>query len=221
MVIMGLSKSEKKIVKEWINLFKSIISHYECPSECGGACCKECEITLSELEFKRILRTRKDLTEILTQNVLVSSGIAAGIEIKQYELTIHPCPLLENGRCSIHDANPTICNMYPFANKHTTVPGYITLDPCPVGVKIAIDFTIFKAMIDAGSNTKSVYIEEDTLCHLKNMLESSKEYQTHEAVTNIQIPRELLKPFAEFLEKSDKKLRETDRQNVINIIQTL
>jgi Fe-S-cluster containining protein len=220
-MVMSFSKSEKKIINELINLFQSITNYYDCPSNCHGACCKECNITLAEPEYKKILRVRKDLKEILTLNVSVSSGIVAGRVINQYEFTLHPCPLLEGGRCSVHEISPIICKMYPFATKSNTPHGYITLDPCPVGIKIAIDFTIFTAYVNTRGISKTVFFTDDELFHLKEMSIASKEYQIHKSVKNIQIPREFLKPFAEYLVRSDKNSLEADRENLLKKIQTL
>ena len=220
---MSLAKKERENMDVWTKLLSDIVKNYKCPAECNGACCRECNITLEESEFKRIIKQRKDVKEILEQNVSISSKVILGSEEKQYEITVHPCPLLilEKGRCSAYNIRPTICRIYPFKVNSSTVPGYISVDACPTGVQIALDFKVFQTVSNAGPFATSYEIPIDELLHLKQMIEYSKEYITNVEIKLIQIPLEFLKPFFDYLKRCKTELVISDRQVLINKINSL
>lgn len=216
---MSLAKKERENLDAWNKLLSDIVKNYKCPAECNGACCRECNITLEESEFKRIIKQRKEIKETLEKNALISSEIIVGSEVKQYEFTAHPCPLLsEKGRCSTYNIRPTICRIYPFKVNSSTVPGNISVDACPVGVQIALDFVVFKTIANADPFATSYKIPVDELLHLKQMIEDSKEYITNVEIKLIQITLEFLKPFFDYLKRSKKELVLSDRQVLINKI---
>lgn len=220
---MSLSKKERENLAAWNKLFSDIAKNYNCPAECNGACCRKCNITLGELEFKRIIKQRKEIKETLEQNVSISSEIIVGSEVKQYEITVHPCPLLisEKGRCSAYNIRPIICRIYPFKVNSSTVPGHISVDACPMGVQIALDFIVFKTVANAGPFVTSYEIPIDELLHLKQMMKDSKEYITNVEIKLLQIPLEFLMPFLDYLKRSKNELVLSDRQVLINKINSL
>jgi len=142
------SKSQRKLVKKIAGLtpyevIQGILSFYDCPSECGAACCKLDDIPLILDDKKRISSRGIGYRKIVKEDTVLKQVMIDGETITEEVFKDHPCPFLHNDRCSIHKFNPKICSLYPFKTTGKT-SSKLELVACRSGANIILDFAGFE-----------------------------------------------------------------------------
>lgn len=142
------SKAQRKLVKKISALtpyevIKSILEFYNCPAECGAACCKLDDIPLILDDKKRISSRGIGYRKIVKERTVLKQVLIEGESVTEEVFKDHPCPFLNNDRCSIHKFNPKICSLYPFKTTGKTAT-LLELVACRSGADIILDFAGFE-----------------------------------------------------------------------------
>lgn len=200
--------------------FKRILKHYNCPEYCQATCCKTCDIEVGKLERKKILKrypstfkTFRTEAKIIQQPLSSNSNVT----LVGYKFKEKPCPLLINNRCSIQDAKPSTCYLYPFAlARHPTDPEQIALEPCPMGIDVIADYLLFKFL--SVYHSKKLTVEEresmfeGDLELFRQAVDSLVNMETDNYVLDLYIHEELIPYFAEFLDGFSEEDKKHDRE---------
>ena len=103
----------------------AILEYFDCDRCCK--CCREMPIHLNDADLERIYPLDgAAVFDKMDEN-----------EVDNYLKT--PCPYLDGDSCTIYDARPTSCRMFPFV----VIRPVPTLQLCPMGKRI---FDSFKAL---------------------------------------------------------------------------
>lgn len=103
----------------------AILDYFDCDRCCK--CCREMPIHLNDADLERIYPLDgAAVFDKMDEN-----------EVDNYLKT--PCPYLDGDACTIYDARPTSCRMFPFV----VIRPVPTLQLCPMGKRI---FDSFKAL---------------------------------------------------------------------------
>lgn len=179
-----------------INYIENILSFYECPDFCKGRCCKISKIPFGKEEYDKMLTCEDEKTRakiinhtIEVKNIkarLLSEGvskkIAAKVEKenkgKSFEFDSIVCPLLDNGKCKIHDLSPNTCKHYPFRLDLSLNVGDVRIMLCFLGEAVYFDFFLMYIDIYAKKYNRESekYIVSD-LINIKRILEEAKGFQ--------------------------------------------
>ena len=89
------------------NMFEKQAPFVKCKKGCAY-CCKECECTLSELEYINLMLFYNTLSA--ETRGIINANIANLIKKKRQKF--YECPFLIEGSCSIYPARPIICRTF-------------------------------------------------------------------------------------------------------------
>jgi len=194
----GAHGKSSEVYNQTFNDMANILSFYECPDYCKGRCCKISQIVFKKDEYDKMLTCREEKTrmEIINHTIkvrnvrakLLSQGIPKKIakrtakETKEdcFEFDSIVCPLLDNGKCDIHDLKPKACNFYPFRYEYLQIQNTVGIALCFLGESVFFDhilmcIDIYAKKYNLGSEN---YIIRD-LIQLKRSLEQAKEFQEY------------------------------------------
>lgn len=204
---------------EFRNFYKgcfSVLKYYSCPESCGALCCRRNKITFADFEYKKIVRKFPWAKDILKNQTSSFIENVKGFEVEQYEFINKLCPFLGNNKCAVQSAKPLICELYPFTADKGQPPGYIALDPCPLGIELHKDYILFLSVANFKNNSVPVEMAraalKNELTQLDKIIKSSENVKTGGRVSMAYIPLDILPDFAAFLEKTPKELRMIDRR---------
>lgn len=124
----------KDIAKLLLGTSFDILKHYTCPESCGGHCCKIYDIHLEQVDATRISRMNKKNKEIIDSALYDP-------KFNNVMFSVKPCPFLKADKCSVHKFKPMTCRQYPFAYKYSDGMITFSLETCPLGCDILIDYT--------------------------------------------------------------------------------
>jgi hypothetical protein len=119
--VMTIEKDRQKFEQ----LALAILEYFDCDRCCK--CCREMPIHLNDADLERIYPLDgAAIFDKMDEN-----------EVDNYLKT--PCPYLKGNACTIYDARPMSCRMFPFV----VIRPVPTLQLCPMGTRI---FESFKAL---------------------------------------------------------------------------
>lgn len=192
----GAYLKSSEAYNQTLNYIANILSFYECPDFCKGRCCKISKISFGKDEYDKMLtcEEEKTRTEIINHTIkvrnikarLLSQSIPKKIATKVekerkedcFEFDSIVCPLLDNGKCEIHDLNPKVCKSYPFRFDNLLITGNVRIMLCFLGEAIYFDYFLMYSDIYAKKyNCQSEEIIINDLIHFKRSLEQAKEFQ--------------------------------------------
>ena len=119
--------------------------------QCGECCRNRHDILLNPYDLFRIAKyLKKTISDVIDKYCEVYIGKDSKMPVVRAKPKIYNdvCPFLRNGKCSIHDAKPTVCALFPLgraASPDGTMKYFIQDVNCganrkPVKVKDWIDF---------------------------------------------------------------------------------
>lgn len=192
----GAYLKSSEAYNQTLNDIASILSFYECPDFCKGRCCKISKISFGKDEYDKMLTCGEEITRTKiinhttkVRNIkarLLSQGVSKKIATKVekerkencFEFNSIVCPLLDNGKCKIHDLNPKVCKLYPFRFDDLLITGNVKIMLCFLGEAIYFDYFLMYSDIYAKRyNRQSEEIIIGDLIHFKRSLEQAKEFQ--------------------------------------------
>lgn len=190
----GAYLKTSEIHNQITNDIANILSFYECPDFCKGRCCKISKIPFGKDEYDKMLtcEEEKTKTEIINhttklknlKRMLLSQGVpnnkakkaAKYLKDNCFEFNSIVCPLLDNGKCKIHDLKPRVCNLYPFRLNNSIENAQIML--CFMGEAIFFDYMLMCCDIYAKKyNLQSENFIVNDLVNFKKSLEEAKKFQ--------------------------------------------
>jgi Fe-S-cluster containining protein len=162
-----------------LDVFKKILSFYNCPESCNRVCCRELDIPIDSYSRDRIAKINKRCRKIMEMLVVSDEK---GIEFNgnyletDKMLPLKPCPFLEikSKKCSIYQQRPDSCKIYPFVVGQTldkNSPDYpftYELANCELGFNINVDYAIWGANVALHNNLNAeefIDTEEEFLLH--------------------------------------------------------
>ncbi|MDY0277715.1 MAG: hypothetical protein RBQ97_06490 [Acholeplasma sp.] len=192
----GAYVKSNEAYNQTLNDIANILSFYECPDFCKGRCCKISKISFGKDEYDKMLtcEDEKIRTEIVNHTIkvrnikarLLSQGIPKKIAARaekenkenSFEFDSIVCPLLDNGKCKIHDLSPRVCKYYPFRFDNLLITGNVRIMLCFLGEEVYFDYFLMYSDIYAKKyNRQSEEIIINDLVHFKRSLEQAKEFQ--------------------------------------------
>jgi Fe-S-cluster containining protein len=210
------NRAMRKVSAKYHTYREEILSHYTCPTECGGTCCRYSSIRFTREEYPNILQNvdavsreliESNAEEIPTNNpfCLKEHGKEA-VELcalDEYAIELKRCPLQKGSQCSIYQNRPHICKHYPFENNDYGT----TLRICPLGLEIYLDYVNFSESLDFETS------HLDIMKHVN----SNKKVNPRDfgAVLLIDTLRAFPK-FAKYLKCKSLEQIQADRMNLIN-----
>lgn len=198
-----------------------ILQFYECPANCQAECCKVNEIGFTEFEKKRILKMYPQIRKKLDLITEKKSATIYNENVDYYVIKDNPCPLLEDDKCSIHNANPFICCIYPFKPGKLDNPRTVKVDPCPMGLEITVDYFVFKKCIsDEIRDDGGCPLDPQEISLLYKMKKSSEHYVKGESIPTIHIPVSELGEFIAFIDLNLSALK-NGRHELIDMIEIM
>lgn len=126
---------------------------FEFKCDCCGKCCENrTDIILSALDLYRISKClSKDIRYVIDRYCIVNIGRTSKVPI----VLLKPvgeklaCPFLKNRKCSIHEAKPTVCELFPLGR-----------------------FTI----VEENKGKRTEYFNQNSKCGKKGHLQSVREW---------------------------------------------
>lgn len=169
--VMAMESDRQKFEQ----LALAILEFFDCDRCCK--CCREMPIHLNDADLDRIYPL---------------DGVAVFDKMDENEVDNYlktPCPYLKGDLCTIYDARPTSCRMFPFV----VIRPVPTLQLCPMGKRI---FEYFKALARKyGKKDLKVEWEE---CFSESRLHDHKGNAVKTAVY-VALPIPVLEEFLKYL----------------------
>lgn len=203
-------------IKEVFQPCIRVLTHYSCPDNCGE-CCKA-DITFDPSDLKNMINIYKDKKKKIRESIEIDMEVFFdGKHMSLYKFkNNNPCSMLENRKCSIYNARPLVCQVYPFTVGKAPTKEYIAIDSCPLGMQIMRDITVFTIHMAARTKQmteerKAKYVDE-MIYKLYEVSESCLDFKPHSICKNMYVPVEWLIPFCEYLDTSPDMFLEGRRQ---------
>lgn len=198
----------KAIIRSFFKAYKdcvNIVSLYECP-DCNFCCTKD-DIYFSFYEYRAINRNHT-AKHILKDHAILSKKCVGMPELDEYRFDVKPCPYLDS-KCTIYNDRPFVCKIYPISLTKARVDNAVTIDPCPLGINIMLDFFAF--MLKEGDDLN------EYLPLLKICIDDAPYYKEKDIITSMDIMLEDIPDFLNYLKETPANVRKEKRKEILEM----